>query len=89
MHAQYLLAVPLSYTRPRQGRYIQLLPAIILYILYADLLFVGRSWIQQGVVSGALGLWWLHGLLLLVGLALVFRFIYGHCRWMPRLLQVQ
>jgi lipopolysaccharide export system permease protein len=83
-----LIAVPLSYTRPRHGRYLQLLPAILIYILYADLMFVGRAWIEQGTVSTSLGLWWLHALVFLIGALLVFRFIYGHCRWMPSWLQV-
>lgn len=83
-----LLAVPLSYTKPRHGRYLQLLPAILLYIVYADLLFVGRSWIENGTVSPGLGLWWLHGLLFVVGLFLVWRFIYGHRPGMPRWLRV-
>lgn len=83
-----LISVPLSYTRPRHGRYLQLLPAILIYILYADLMFVGRAWIEQGTVSTALGLWWLHALVFVIGFVLVFRFIYGHCSWMPRWFRV-
>lgn len=83
-----LMAVPLSYTKPRHGRYVQLIPAILIYIIYADLMFVGRAWIEQGTVSTLLGLWWLHGLMLLLGIGLVWRFIYGHRQWMPSWLKV-
>ena len=83
-----LMAVPLSYTKPRHGRYLQLIPAVLIYILYADLMFVGRAWIQQGTVSPTLGLWWLHGLMLLIGLLLAGRYVFGHKRWMPNRLKV-
>lgn len=61
-----LLAVPLSRVKPRFGRYAQLLPAILVYILYANLLLVGRNWIEQNMISMHIGLWWIHALLLLL-----------------------
>ncbi len=60
-----LLAIPLSRVKPRFGRYGQLLPAILMYILYANLLLVGRNWIEQNIIPAHIGLWWIHGLLLL------------------------
>lgn len=83
-----LLAVPLSYTKPRHGRYVQLVPAILLYIIYADLMFVGRAWIQQGAVSPVLGLWWLHAAMLIVAVLIAGRYVFGHKRWLPRWLRV-
>ena len=67
-----LLAIPLSYVRPREGRYAKLLPAILLYALYANLLFVARNWVEQNKVPHVLGMWWLHGLMLLIVLGLWF-----------------
>ncbi len=55
-----LLAVPLSYVRPRQGRFATLFPAILLYIIYINLLFVARNWLEQGAVPAGLGMWWVH-----------------------------
>lgn len=66
-----LLAMPLSYVNPRKGKFAQMLPAVLIYIVYADLLFVGRAWIEKGVVSGAVGLWWVHGAILLLALSLL------------------
>ncbi len=60
-----LLAVPLAMTRPRQNRYWMLLPAMIIYVVYVDLLFVARRWIEEKSISVFLGMWWVHGLLLL------------------------
>lgn len=58
-----LLAIPLSRVNPRQGKYLYLLPAIIIYIFYLNLLLFGRSWIENEVISYRLGLWWAHALL--------------------------
>ncbi len=60
-----LLAIPLSYVRPRQSRYAQFLPAILVYIIYVEMLFTARDWIEQKTLSIHLGLWWVHGLLIL------------------------
>jgi lipopolysaccharide export system permease protein len=61
-----LFAVPLSQVKPRQGRFAQLLPAIIIYIAYINLLFLGQAWIQKGHISASVGMWWIHGLMLLL-----------------------
>jgi len=67
-----LLAVPLSYVHPRQGRFAKLFPAILIYLIYANMLYVARSWVAQGTVSIAIGMWWIHLLLLgLIGLLYV------------------
>jgi lipopolysaccharide export system permease protein len=70
-----ILAVPLSQIKPRQGRYAQLAPAIILYIIYADLLFVAQAWLQKGQVPAVLGMWWVHILMLIVASFLLVRYL--------------
>ncbi|MFZ0219776.1 MAG: LPS export ABC transporter permease LptF [Candidatus Aquirickettsiella sp.] len=60
-----LLAIPLSRVNPRQGKYLHILPAIIIYIMYLNLLLVGRNWIENGNISYRWGIWWIHGLLIL------------------------
>lgn len=65
-----LLAIPLSYTTPRKGQFAKLILAILIYVLYVNLLGVGRSWIESGLTPAWLGLWWVHGLLLLLSLIL-------------------
>lgn len=68
-----LVAVPLSRVNSRSGKYAQLLPAIVIYIIYANLMFVGRNGIHSGAIPQWLGLWWIHGLILLLGLLLIWR----------------
>lgn len=68
-----VLAFLLSEVKPRQGRYAKLIPAVFIYTVYANLLFVSRSWIARDVISSHIGMWWVHGLLLLV-IGLLFLF---------------
>ncbi len=65
------LAVPLSRTTPRQGRYGKLAVAVMVYILYSNLLGAGRVWVEQLEVPPWLGLWWVHGLVLMAAIALL------------------
>lgn len=67
-----LLAVPFSLVRPRKSRYLMLLPAILVYIVYTNLLFIARRWVEQGSVPIAIGMWWVHGLLLLIVLGALY-----------------
>ncbi len=69
------LAISLSKVNPRQGRFAQLFPAFLLYIGYADLIFVGRAWLQKGKISPELGLWWVHGSMLVIVILLLIRFV--------------
>jgi lipopolysaccharide export system permease protein len=62
------LAVPLGRLAPRQGRYAHVWLAILAVGFYAVLAQAGRSWIERRVVSPQLGLWWLHGLFLLIAI---------------------
>lgn len=55
-----LLAVPFSTVKPRQGRYLMLLPAIIIYVVYIELLYMARHWLEQGDVPIWFGMWWVH-----------------------------
>ena len=60
-----LLAVPLSHLKPRQGRYIVFLAAILIYIIYVNILLLSRRWIEDGMISISIGMWWVHALLFL------------------------
>jgi lipopolysaccharide export system permease protein len=67
-----LLAIPFSRVAPRKGRYTNLLPAILLYVVYVNLLFVARNWVDIKMVPIAIGMWWVH--ILMLGLALLLLF---------------
>lgn len=68
-----MLAIPLSRTNPRQGRYAKLFIAILVYFIYSNLMGVGRTWIERDVVTAAVGLWWAHGGLMVLTLILLWR----------------
>ncbi|TWC37026.1 lipopolysaccharide export system permease protein [Pseudomonas sp. SJZ079] len=67
-----LMAVPLSRVNPRQGRFLKLLPAILLYMVYLSLLIAARGALDKGKIPLQLGLWWVHGLFALIGLGLLY-----------------
>ena len=66
-----LLAVPLSRTQPREGRYGRLAVGLLVFIIYLNMLSAAKAWIEQGTISPALGLWWVHGSVLLLALGLL------------------
>jgi lipopolysaccharide export system permease protein len=68
-----LLAVPLSRSSPREGRYGRLGIALFVYLIYTNLLSIGRFWIERGVVNEAAGMWWVHAVVGLLGLLLLAR----------------
>jgi len=53
-----------------QGRFLMLLPAILLYMAYLALLIGARGQLDKGKIPMELGLWWVHALFLLIGAAL-------------------
>ena len=67
-----LMAVPLSRVNPRQGRYLKLLPAILLYMAYLTILITVRGALEKGKLPMALGMWWVHALFLSIGLLLLY-----------------
>lgn len=68
-----LLAVPLSRVSPRSGKYANLLPAILIFFLYANFMFIARGWLAAGRIPNWLGLWWLHLLFAALGGYLILR----------------
>jgi lipopolysaccharide export system permease protein len=61
-----MLALPLSYSRPRQGRHLTLFVAIVAYALFFNLTAMARTWVEHSTVGAVPGIWWVH--LLLAGL---------------------
>ena len=61
-----MLALPLSQTTPRSGRFANLGWAILLYLVYSNLLSMGKNWIIKERVSVWVGTWWVHILALVL-----------------------
>ncbi len=66
-----ILALALSETNHRRGRYTKILPGIVLYMLYFGLLISVRSSIEKGRAP-ELGLWYVHAVFLCLSLLLAY-----------------
>lgn len=65
-----LMAVPLSKTNPRQGRYARMIPAVLLYIIYLVSLNAARGAVEDARIP-VLGMWLVHVVFLMVALVLL------------------
>ncbi len=68
-----LIALPLSRLRPREGRYRRVGVAIVVFFVYSNLLSFAKVWLERGELSPWIGVWWIHGLALILGLRLLWR----------------
>ncbi len=80
------LALPLSYTSPRKGQFGKLALAIIIYILYQNLLGVAQNWMVKETTPMWMGIWWVHAcvvVLIVVFLLRHYQFRYLLTRLWP------
>jgi lipopolysaccharide export system permease protein len=68
-----LLAVPLSRSSPREGRYARLGMALFVYVIYFNLLSIAHLWLERGITPDAVGMWWVHAVVGLFGLMMLAR----------------
>lgn len=64
-----LLAIPLSFFNPRSGRPFHLVAALLIYLIYSNLLSISHAWVLAGKLSPWVGVWSVH-------LALLFLLTY-------------
>ncbi|MFK5893651.1 MAG: LPS export ABC transporter permease LptF [Pseudomonadota bacterium] len=67
-----LLAIPISQSSPRKGRFAKVIPAILVYFLYSNLLGIAQKFVKKGEISPLIGVWWVHILFLLL-----FIYLFG------------
>jgi lipopolysaccharide export system permease protein len=65
-----LLAVPMSFVNPRAGRSVNLLFALLTYMVYSNLISVSQARVAQGRLEFGTGWWLVHGVMLLALLAM-------------------
>lgn len=65
-----LLAIPLAHSDPREGRGSRVVLGILSYAIYANTLYLCRSWVSEGVLPVSFGMWWVHALVF--GIALIW-----------------
>lgn len=71
-----LLAIPLSFVDPRSGRSGNMMMAVLIFIIYNNLISIAQAWITQGRVATAIGLWPVHGVFLALCLYMFYRRAY-------------
>lgn len=57
--ALMLLAVPLARAPPRQTRYGAIAISLLIYLVGVQVMFLGKSWLSDGKLPVAAGLWWM------------------------------
>ncbi|MBI3937662.1 MAG: LPS export ABC transporter permease LptF [Betaproteobacteria bacterium] len=68
-----LLAIPLSFVNPRAGRSMNLVLALLVYMVYSNFLSIAQAWVAQSRISLATGLWGVHAGMLLLLAVLYYR----------------
>ena len=68
-----ILAVPLAYISPRQGRFGKVGYALLIYIAYLNLMALTRAQLEARVIPMELNFWWVHALFFGLALVLLYR----------------
>ncbi len=68
-----LFAIPLSALDPRAGRSVNFVLALLIYVIYNNLLSVMQGWVVQGKLTATIGLWPVHFLFLILALYMFYR----------------
>ena len=68
-----LLAIPLSFVDPRAGRSLNVTFALLIYIIYNNMLSIFQAWVTQGRLSSLIGLWPVHMFFLSFAFYLFYR----------------
>ena len=68
-----LLAIPLSFVDPRAGRSLNVVFALLIYIIYNNMLSIFQAWVTQGKLNALIGLWPVHVFFLSLAFYLFYR----------------
>ena len=68
-----LLAIPLSFVNPRASRSVNLIFALLTYMVYSNLISIAQAWVSQGRLSFTTGWWVVHAVMFLVLLLMFYR----------------
>ncbi len=67
-----MLAIPFSFVNPRAGRSLNMIGALVLYMVYNNLISVINSWVAQEKIAVSAGMLGIHGSMLLLILMLYY-----------------
>ena len=79
-----LIAIPLAYVNPRLGNYTAMFYAVLIYLIYSNLLNLTQNFVSQGKISVFVAIWPIHLLALLIATALIRNRINPSLIWWRR-----
>ncbi len=79
-----LIAVPLAYVNPRRGNYIALLYAVLIYLIYSNLLNISQTLVSDSKESFTNAVWPLHVLAFITAILLVNHRLNPSIVWWKR-----
>ena len=75
-----LFAIPLSFVNPRAGRSLNLVMAILIYMVYNNMISVTNAWVGQEKIGAVMGLVGIHALMLML-MALLLNYRISAFTW--------
>lgn len=86
-----LIAIPLAYVNPRLGNYTAMIYAVLIYLVYSNLLNLSQNYVSQGRVDFLIGLWPIHLIAFVLAYLLIRNRINPSLKWwqrqLPKVLQ--
>lgn len=79
-----LIAIPLAYVNPRLGNYTAMFYAVLIYLIYSNLLNLTQNFVSKGKISMLVGIWPIHFIALLIALFLIRNRINPSLKWWQR-----
>jgi lipopolysaccharide export system permease protein len=79
-----LMAIPLAYVNPRLGNYTAMFYAVLIYLIYSNLLNLAQNFVSQGKISVFVGIWPIHLLAILIAIVLIRNRINPSLKWWRR-----
>ena len=79
-----LIAIPLAYVNPRLGNYTAMFYAVLIYLIYSNLLNLTQNFVSQGKVSVFIAIWPIHLIALIIAITLIRNRINPSLKWWQR-----
>jgi lipopolysaccharide export system permease protein len=78
------IAIPLAYVNPRLGNYTAMFYAILIYLIYSNLLNLAQSSVAQSRLDFLVAIWPIHAIALLIAFFLIRNRINPSLKWWQR-----
>jgi lipopolysaccharide export system permease protein len=78
------IAIPLAYVNPRLGNYTAMFYAVLIYLIYSNLLNLAQNFVSQGRLDFFVAIWPIHVIALLIATVLIRNRINPSLKWWKR-----